>query len=288
MPIQTTKTGNIYFPDGAQVLLTPAGETTPIDLGAINSAVTATLNYTENQVITANAGELDLQIREMSMDLGFTLINLNPINISKLGGGVFETVETAGVAVTTSPDQDIAAGWSDSTLYDLVIETSPTDSTILKASAKPTLTSVTLDPDGTPEGLTEDDDYVLVENPQSASGWSIQFISSGMTTITPTTFLIRIDYSSVTPVERTTVYAGHSTKVLANGVLTFRHTDDNGLIRELNLFSVAPTSGGFQFNFKGANEDSVEEMPITLRAKLDVSRTNGRQLMSWVVDSGAA
>ena len=287
MPSQTTQTGYIYFPDGAQVLLTPSGETTPIDLGAVNSTITAVLNYVENRVNTSNAGYLQTQIRDMTMDLAFTLINLNSANVSKLGAGIFETVTTAGTAVTTSPDQDIAAGWADDTKYDLDIQTSSSDSTPLRAASKPTLTSVELDPDGTPETLVEGTEYVLTENANSASGWSIQFISANMSTGSPTTLDIRIDYASTTPVERTTVYAGSTTELLTSGELTFRHTDENGLIRELNIFSQDPTSGGFQFNFKGANEDATEEMPITLQARIDTSRTNGRQLMSWVVDEGA-
>ena len=66
------------------------------------------------------------------------------------------------------------------------------------------------------------------------------------------------------------------------------HTDDNGKIRRLSLPSVNPSTGGFQFNFKGANEDGVEEMPLTFTAKLDTSLVSGRQLMEWVIEDGAA
>ena len=70
--------------------------------------------------------------------------------------------------------------------------------------------------------------------------------------------------------------------------LKFTHTDANSLIREVELYSVYGNSGGFQFNFKGANEDGTEEMPIAFSGQIDTSRTDGRQLLSWVVDSGAA
>ncbi len=51
-----------------------------------------------------------------------------------------------------------------------------------------------------------DTEYVIVTNANSTSGYSVQFISCGMATVSPTTFEIVIDYNSVTPVSRTTTY----------------------------------------------------------------------------------
>lgn len=287
MPVQTTETGKIYFPDGAKAQVKAAGDSVYSDLGALNSAITVTLNYTENQVQTANAGDLALQIRNMLIDGGFTLININQDTFTKMGGGMFENVVTDGTPVSASPDQDIAAGWADNTPSDMAILTSSSDSTELKVTAKPTLTSVTLDPDGTPEVLTEDNDYVVISDVNSSSGWAIQFISAGMTTGSPTTFPIRIVYGTNTPVSRTTTYAGKSTDILEAYQLKFTHTGGNGLVREVELYAVDPTSGGFNFSFKGANEDGTEEMPLTFRGKIDSTRTNGRQLMAFIVDEGA-
>lgn len=288
MPAQTTKKSYVYFPDGAQVKVKASGDETFTDLGAINSAVNSTLEWTENAVTTANAGDLAIQVRQMLISGEFTLINLNPDGVEKLGGGVFEVVDTEGDAVTASPDQTVSAGWSDNTLYNLLPETSATDSTVLKCASAPTLDSVTLDAGGTPESLVEDDDYVLVADTGSPSGYSIQFISGNMTTGSPTEKAITIAYSSVTPVESTTVYAGASTQTLTAYALQIVHTDADGLERSLSLYSVYANSGGFQFNFKGADEDGVEEMPVSFTAKLDTSRTSGRQLMAWNVDVGAA
>jgi hypothetical protein len=288
MPVQTTATSNIYFPDGALVSVKASGDVTYTDLGAINSAVTATLNYDENQVETANAGKLAKQIRNMTVEGAFTLINLNMTGIEKISGGLFTTVDTAAAPVATIPDQTIAAGWDDQISYELVMETSGSDSTRLRTTTAPTLTSVTLDPTGTPEVLVEDSEYVVVADANSSSGWAIQFISSNMATGSPKTFDIVVDYGSNTPVASSTLYAGSSTATLSAYAMKVTHTDANSLVRELELFSVDPNSGGFQFNFKGANEDGVEEMPLTYTAKLDTSLTDGRQLMSWKVDNGAA
>ena len=288
MPIQTTKTSNIYFPDGAKVGVKALGESVYTDVGAINSAVTATLNWTENQIETANAGKTAKQIKEMQIEGGFTLINLEPAGVVRMGGGVFTRVQTSGTPVTASPNQVIAAGWDDGDTFELILETSGTDSTKLKLSTAPALTSVTLDAGGENEALTAGEDYVVVEDPNSFSGYSITFISGGMSTSDPKTKTITIDYGSNTPVASETVYAGASTAILNAYAMQITHTDDAGKIRRLELFSVDPNSGGFQFNFKGANEEGLEEMPLTFMAKLDTSLTSGRQLMAWTVEVGSS
>ena len=135
----------------------------------------------------------------MNISGGFTLINLDPVGISKMSGGLFSVVNTAGSAVTTVPNQVIAAGWDDGVMYNLNLPTSSSDSTPLRASAAPTFTSITLDASGTPETLTAGNDYVVMADPNSPSGYSITFISSGMTTGSPKTKAITIDYNSVTP-----------------------------------------------------------------------------------------
>lgn len=288
MPVQTTNKSYVYFPDGAKVAIKAAGDSEFTDLGAINSAVTATLNWTENTVTTANAGDLRTQIRAMNISGGFTLINLDPVGISKMSGGLFSVVNTAGTAVTTVPNQVIAAGWNDGVMYNLNLPTSSSDSTALRASAAPTFTSITIDAAGTPETLTAGNDYVVMADPNSPSGYSITFISSGMTTVSPKTKAITIDYNSVTPIASSTVYCGASTATLNSYAMQISHTDDNGDLRKLDLYSVNPNTGGFQFNYKGANEDGVEEMPLTFTARLDTSLTSGRQLMAWTVENGAA
>ena len=282
MPVQTTKTGYIEFPDGARVSVKESGAGSWTDLGALNSPVNFALNWTENQVVTANAGRTALQVRDMLIDGSFTLINLEPDVIDKLSGGIFTKTDTAASPVTDIADQDIAAGWADNTLYDLLL-----DSTVegaIKTTAQPTLTSVTLDPGGTPEVLVEDADYVVTANPNSGSGWSIQFMSANMSTGSPTTFLIRVDYGSNTPIASTTIAAGSSTLELAAYALKAEHLDASDVVtRSFEIYSGNPQSGGFQFNFKGANEDGVEEMPVTFRGDLDTSLADGVQLFSYYV-----
>ena len=288
MPVQTTRGTNIYFPDGAMVSVQTTAGGAFEDVGAINSAVTATYQWDESEIDTANYGKLAKNTRNHRIEGGFTLINLNPAVVQKMGGGLFEVVETPGTAVTTIPDQVILAGWDDNISYPLIAKKSSTDSTELKLTAIPTLTSVTLDAAVTKETLTENNDYIVVADSGSSSGYSIVFMSKNMTTLNPKTKAITIVYGTNTPVANTTIYAGSSTQTLSAYALRIAHTDDAGLVRKLDLYSVSPTTGGFQFNFKGANEDGVEEMPLTFTAKVDTSKTDGRQLMAWSVDAGAA
>lgn len=288
MGAQTTLKSYVYFPDGAKVEIKASGDVSWTDLGAINSDVASTLEWTENQVETANAGKLDKQIKDMVMKGSFTLINLDPAGVNKMSGGLFTSVQTLASANTSIPDQVIAANWNDNVKYELVMYTSSSDSTKLKMNTKPTLTSVTLDAAGTPEVLTENNDYVVVADTGSVSGYSIQFISANMSTGTPKTKAITIDYGSNTPVASTTVYAGTTTATLTAYALKFTHTDSASKARSLELYSVDTDSGGFQFNFKGATSDGVEEMPLAFTAKIDTTKTDGRQLFAWTVDEGAA
>ena len=286
MPVQTSQT-NMYFPDGCQVLVKASGDSVYTDLGVIEGDATATFNYDEIQVETANAGKTAKKIKNMRVEGGFTLLSLNPDAIKKLGAGVFTTSTTAASPLTTIPNQVIAAGWADNVRHQLVMYTSSSDSTKVRIATKPTLTSVTLDAGGTPETLTENSDYVVMADAGSPSGWSIQFISAGMSTGSPTTKAITIDYGTMTPVASVTMKAGESTKVLAAVEMMYKHTDSAGRIRSFYMPAVEPTSGGFAFNFKGAASDGLESMPITFSARLDTTKTSGAQLFEWTIENGA-
>lgn len=287
MPTQTSKKGNIYFPDGAQVALKATGESVFTDVGVILSAVTATLNYDTNEVETANAGKLNRQIRNMTLAGSYTLGNLEPDSITRMSGGIITQVTTDGTAISTIPTQTVTAGWADNTRYPLIMQTSSSDDTEIRTQTKPTLTSVTLDPSGTPETLAENVEYVIVEDGSSYSGWSIQFISANMSTGSPTTFTIDIVYGTNTPIASETLYAGSSTVIMNAVAMQITHTDDNGKIRRLVVNSTDIDSGGLAFGFKGANEDGIEEMALSFTGKVDSSLTSGRQLMSMIIEDGA-
>lgn len=285
MPVQTTETAYIQFPDGCKVMVKTTGDY--VDLGAIKGTAKAALQWKENQVQTANAGKTALQIKDMVIEGGFTLINLNPVGVSMMSGGIFTSSPTAGDPVATIPNQDIPAAWDDHQKYELIMYTDDDDDTKLKMSTQPVLVSVTLNA-GAPEVLVEDTAYIIVEDPESSSGWSIVFLSANMVTETPKTYSITIVYDTNTPVARTNLYAGTSTLVLTAYSIKFEHTDAADKVRGLEIFSANPKSGGFNFDFKGADEDGVEEMPLTFTGVVDVDLTDGQQLMNWYTDTGAA
>lgn len=272
MPVQTTKTQSVYFPDGCLVEVDDG--TGYFDLGALNSTVTNTLEWTENRVSTANAGDLAIQIRQMQMSGGFTLINLDPDGVEKLGGGMFEVVDSSG---SKTIEDQVLLSPQVSTGYEL--ELLDSDGNSYRTSAAPSITSVT----GSVSGALLASDYDVYADSSSASGWSIQFESGSITGSEDVTIV----YPSQTVITSQVMYMGTSTLVLTAYKMRLTHTDDAGLIRRLELFSVDTSSGGIQFNFKGANEDGIEEMPITYLAKLDTTRTDGRQLAAWTVDEGA-
>lgn len=282
MPNQTTKQGFIYFPDGAQVSIKESGAGSFTDLGVITTAVTNTLNWEENVVNTANRGQLEKQIRNMTMEGGFTLISLDPDGIQKLSGGFMTTTDIPGTIVSTIDDQEIAAGWSDVTPINLsVIETGSV--ALGRLTAAPVIASVI---GATAGALAANDDYTIVSDSNSSTGYSIVLNTAGAAGVV-TGEVVTIAYTSAVPVESTTVTGGSTTYTLEASAIRIKHTDDNTKVRQLDLYAVDMNSGGFQFNFKGANEDGVEEMPLTFTAKLDTTRTSGDQLFSWTTEAGA-
>ena len=216
------------------------------------------------------------------MTWGGTLINLNPSGVSKFSGGLLTTESTAGSAITTAVDQTIAANWTAMASIPIVAY-DPATGVQLRFTAAPTLTSV--DGDST-SALVADDDYFIQADANSYSGYSILLNPAGTKSVA-TTEVITIDFASITPVEKVTLYGGATSFEFDTYEMRMTHTDDNGKVRRLNLPRVTPDSGGFQFNFKSSQSDGTEEMPITCTADLDTSLTNGRQLFSWEVETGA-
>jgi len=280
MPVQTTEKGYVQIPDGAKVEID--GGAGYVDLGAFNSDITATLNYEINEILSSNAGTIRRVGKSMTMEFAGTLINLNPTGVALASAGMLTTESTAGAAITTAADQTIAAGWTNMKSIPIVAY-DPTTSVQLRFSSAPTLTSVTASSSGV---LAEGDDYFVQEDNNSFSGYSI-LLNTGGTATVATSESVVIDFASITPIAKVTLYGGASTFAFTAYAMRLTHTDDNGLIRRLNLPSVTPNSGGFQFNFKSSESDGSEEMPLSCVADLDTSLDSGKQLFNWEVETGA-
>lgn len=277
MPVQTTQDAYLYFPDGAKVSVKESGAGSFTDIGVLLSAITLTFNFDENQVDTANAGKSAKQVKNMSVEGSFDLGNLDPTNIERLGASLFTRVNTAGTSVSSIDNQVIASGAaSDLTPYNLVI--TETGGSNLKVSSALVITSVTGSTDG---ALAVNDDYNIITDTNSPSARSIVFDVTGGATLTTMAQSFTIVYTSVTPVANNTLYLGTSTATLTAYQIKFTHTNSSSVVdREVEVFSAEPNSGGFQFNFLGANEDGLEIMPISFTGRIDTALTDGRQLMS--------
>jgi len=286
MPVQTNLK-NLFFKDGTKVSVKAYGEVSYTDLGAIAQGTKCALNWDSSTYETGNAGKTEQKGRNFTIAGSFDLIHWDLNNLNRLGGNMFSLTTTLASATTSIPDQVIAANWNDNVKYELIMYTSSSDSTKLRTTTKPTLTSVTLDAAGTPETLTENNDYVVVADGGSYSGWSIQFISANMSTGTPKTKAITIVYGSNTPVAKTTINCGSSSVIFNAYQLKFEHTDSSMRTRTLELFSVDTNSGGFAIDYGGANEDGVESIPFSFTGKCNSALTDGAQLFSFSVDNGA-
>ena len=286
MPAQTTLRSKMKVADGTKLQIKLPSDSVYTDLGVVSGDTNITLEWDDFQEESANAGVSDKYIKNPKANGSFTLQQLDYDNISKLSSGLMEKVTTAASANTSIPDQDIDEGWEDNVRYELIMYTSSTDDTKLKMATQPVLTSVTLNHE-TPEVLAEDTDYVVCQDPDSFSGWSIQFISGNMGTESPTSYSITIDYGSNTPVARSTYHIGTSTQLLTSFDIKLEHTDANSLVYGVEIYECYSNSGSLVFMFKSAAESGFNEMPFSFTGVVDISRDSGRQLMAVYEDTGA-
>jgi hypothetical protein len=283
---QTTKvsTATIFIPGGSRVEVQESGAVSYTDMGSVDGDVSIALEWTDVKVQDNSAAILKNYKKDMKMTGSVTLMDLDPAGIVKVSGGVITSVATPASENTAIPDQVIAAGWTDSVKYALIAKTSSSDATELKLSAKPVFTSVKIATSTTPETLVEDDDYIVVVDPNASSGYSIVFIEAGMTE--KGNGAITIDWGANTPTARTTLYCGSSTATFNAYKMRFSCNDSTGKARGLELFSVTTNSGGIAFGLKSALSDGTDTLPLSFTGEIDTTLTDGRQLFAWFTDTG--
>ena len=292
MPAQTSERSYMIVKDGTKISVEAYGEVAYTDIGVCKGNAELKLNWTELQEQSANAGKSDAYAKNPECEITFTLQNLNMANISRMASGLFNLVATPGTANSSIPAQTIAAGWANNVKYPLIFLTSSSDSTQLKLPTKPTITSVTIATDTTPETLTEwsasaSGDYTVVADSGSYSGWSIIFNSASMAVSDPTTRVITITHGTNTPTARNTYHIGTTVQALAPFKILMEHTDTAGKIRGREIHKCYATPGSINFSYGGADEDGFDEMQFTIKGVLDTTLTDGRQLMSVYNDVGA-
>lgn len=289
MPIQSNKaTDYIFIPDGSKISVKAKGESVYTDLGSIDGDVSCPVEWDDTKIQDNSLRVIKRIKKNFKITGSFNLMDLDPAGLVRIMGGLITKTETVASANSSIPDQVIAAGWADNTVYDLVMYTSSSDSTKLNMGATiPTLTSVTLDAAGTPEVLTANNDYVIVKKPDAVSGYGIQFVSANMSTGSPTTKAITIDYGTNTPVARTTLHMGTSVAEFDAYSIKITHTDSNSKERGIEIYSATTNSGGFAFGMKSALSDGTDVMNVQFTGEIDETLTDGRQLFNWYMDSGA-
>jgi len=285
MPAQTTERSYMKIADGTKVEIMLPSEETYTDLGVVTGDVNIVLEYDEVQEESANAGKSDLYVKNPTVKGDFTLQNLNLANVSKLASGLMTKVTTSASANTDAPSQVIAAGWTDNTSYEIKLETSATDDTLLKLASAPVFTSVKLG--AGEEVLVEDAEYVVAADSNAFSGWSIQFMGDNMTLENEHEAAITLDFGSNVPVARDTYHIGTSVQKLVSFALRLVHTDSNDLDYGREIHECYTNSGSLAFSYKSAAEGGFNEMPFNFTGVLSTSLTNGRQLMSVYEDTGA-
>ena len=280
MPIQTTKsTTFLRFADGAKVAVDDDGSGTFRDLGVCQGSVNASLDFTKEKIETANGGVVANRYRQMLISGSFTLIDLDPQNISELSAGMITRTQVAGVLFDTAPDQAISYLGTGIEMFDLAPTTAA--GVAVRVATLGALTSVTGSVNG---ALTVNVDYTIVANPNSFSGYSIVFNPAGAT-LTATAQTITVDYDDVTPYASQTLTMGTTTGTLSAVAIRFTQEDSAGdVIARVTIYSATPNSGGIQFGFKGAEEGGIDELPISFEGDLDTTRTDGDQLLSFYTE----
>lgn len=277
MPIQTTKK-NVRFADGCRISVKKSSDADFLDLGVIQGDYVGTLQFDEEDVEYGNARP-DKRYSNMRLEGSFTLANLEGECLEKFSNGLVTRVVTPGTQVLSAAfDTQVINGFSLNTLYELSPVVTATG-TVIKFSAAPVITSIVTD-DTVPETLVADDDYFIVPNGNSASGYSIMFNGDGSAGLAGTEELT-ITYGNNTPIASETLYAGTSSFSAQPFAMRVQHFNSAGAADySLDLYNVYTSPGSYNFGLKGVDTGGIDTMEVSFGAWLDETKTDGRQLLA--------
>jgi len=282
MPDQTSETTEYEIPDGAQVQIDYPIGTGYIDIGEVDGDTDAVGESDMHYAERTNKGIPDPILSNQTLKGKFNLKNINYSNMELLGSGMFTKETTTASPVATISNQVIAANWTAKTKIAITAINSST-SVAYKLSAAPTLTSVT---GSTVGALVDGDDYIIMTDEQSYSGYSIVLLTTGVKAL-PTTDTVTIVFTTVTPVASIVLSLGKDKTVLSPFGMKLVHTDSAGLTKTTEIWRCYPESGAFNFGFMGPQVKGYVTQPFSWRAVLDTSKAAGKQLMSSTKETGA-
>jgi hypothetical protein len=277
MPIQTQKK-NVRIADGCRISVKKTADAEFLDLGVVQGDYTASLQYDEESIEFANATPIERK-SNMRIEGGFTMGNLEGDCLEKISNGLVTRVVTPGTQVLAAAiDEQVIDGFAVNTPVDLLAVVTASG-VAMKFSAAPVITSIVTD-DTVPVTLTADDDYFVIKDGNSASGYKIMFTDEGTGAVDPTAELT-ITFGNNTPVASETLYAGTSSFVATPFAMRVQHFNSAGAADyTLDLYNVYTSPGSYNFGLKGADTGGIDTMEITFSAKLDDTLTDGRQLFA--------
>lgn len=277
MPVQTTKK-NVRIADGCRISVKKSADAEFLDLGVVQGDYVAALQYDEDNIEFANATPIKRK-SNMRIEGSFTMGNLEGDCLEKLSNGLVTRVVTPGTEVLSAAfDTQVIDGFSLNTNYELAPVVTATGVAI-KFSAAPVITSIVTD-DSVPETLIADDDYFVIPDVNSASGYSVMFNGSGTAGLAGTEELT-ITYGNNTPVASETLYCGTSSFTATPYAMRIQHFATSGAADyTLDLYNVYTSPGSYNFGLKGADTGGIDTMEISFSAELDETKTDGRQLFA--------
>lgn len=277
MPVQTTKK-NVRIADGCRISVKKSADAEFLDLGVVQGDYVAALQYDEDNIEFANATPIKRK-SNMRIEGSFTMGNLEGDCLEKLSNGLVTRVATPGTEVLSAAfDTQVIDGFSLNTNYELAPVVTATGVAI-KFSAAPVITSIETD-DSVPETLIADDDYFVIPDVNSASGYSVMFNGSGTAGLVGTEELT-ITYGNNTPVASETLYCGTSSFTATPYAMRIQHFATSGAADyTLDLYNVYTSPGSYNFGLKGADTGGIDTMEISFSAELDETKTDGRQLFA--------
>lgn len=273
MAAQTT-TEDYIFPDGVAFEVSTDDGSSWYDLGVLAAGAVVTYNYDKVETGSGNKGKLCSRAKNETIALApSALWSWNLQNISKLSGGLFNYTAVAGTPVAGATQVEASGDWSYNQF--ILIENQNADASAI------TVNSVTGGTDGL---LVVDTDYYVGQNAKGEYG--VFVIDSATVTTEAQTMTIDYDY---TPATGKTITAGTSSVVLSRVWCRLRHYTDTALTTydiECKVYG-CDLDAGIGFNLKGANEDGVDEVTLSMTGNVDTSLTDGAQLLELFVANSA-
>lgn len=277
MPVQTTKK-NVRIADGCRISVKKTADADFLDLGVTQGDYTALLQYDSESIEFANAESIESK-RNFRIEGSITIGNLEGEELEKISNGVITRVATPGTQVLSAAfDTQVVDGFTANVPVELLAVVTATG-TAIKFSAAPVITSI-VDDETVPNTLIANDDYFVIPDGNSASGYSIMFTDEGTGSIALTAELT-ITFGNNTPIASETLYAGTTSFTALPYAMRAQHFTSSGAVDyQLDLYNVYTEPGSYNFGLKGADTGGIDTMEITFNAKLDETKTDGRQLFA--------